>query len=138
MRSFKAFLIEEIEGKTQSGFVNMDESQLDPGEVTIRVAFSSVNYKDAIAETGAGRIIRRFPCVGGIDLSGTVEESSDPRFKPGDPVIATSFDIGVAHHGGCGGTRRPFRRRARLGERVRRRRRLSLAESPLPLGRGSG
>ena len=100
MRSFKAFLIEEIEGKTQSGYVNMDESQLDPGEVTIRVAFSSVNYKDALAATGAGRIIRRFPCIGGIDLSGTVEESSDPRFKPGDPVIATSFDIGVAHHGG--------------------------------------
>ena len=100
MRSFKAFLIEEIEGKTQSGFVNMDQSRLDPGEVTIRVAFSSVNYKDALAATGAGRIIRRFPCIGGIDLSGTVEESSDPRFKPGDPVIATSFDIGVAHHGG--------------------------------------
>jgi len=100
MRSFKAFLIEEIEGKTKSGLVNIDESQLDPGEVTIRVAFSSVNYKDALAATGAGRIIRRFPCVGGIDLSGTVEQSSDPRFKPGDPVIATSFDIGVAHHGG--------------------------------------
>lgn len=100
MRSFKAFLIEEIEGKTKSGLVNIDESQLDPGEVTIRVAFSSVNYKDALAATGAGRIIRRFPCVGGIDLSGTVEQSSDQRYKPGDPVIATSFDIGVAHHGG--------------------------------------
>ena len=100
MRSFKAFLIEEIEGKTKSGLVNIDESRLDPGEVTIRVAFSSVNYKDALAATGTGRIIRRFPCVGGIDLSGTVEQSSDPRFQPGDPVIATSFDIGVAHHGG--------------------------------------
>jgi acrylyl-CoA reductase (NADPH) len=100
MRSFKAFLIEEIEGKTTSGLVSIDESRLDPGEVTIRVAFSSVNYKDALAATGAGRIIRRFPCIGGIDLAGTVEESSDPRFKPGDPVIATSFDIGVAHHGG--------------------------------------
>lgn len=100
MSPFKAYLIEEKEGKTQSGFVTLDESQLDAGEVTIKVAYSSVNYKDALAATGVGKIIRRYPCVGGIDLSGIVEKSSDPRFKPGDPVIATSFDIGVAHHGG--------------------------------------
>lgn len=100
MDSFKALLIEEHDGKVSSGFVQLDESQLDSGNVTIRVAYSSINYKDALAATGAGKIIRRFPCVGGIDLSGTVIESSDPRFKPGDPVIATSFDIGVAHHGG--------------------------------------
>ena len=100
MDSFKALLIEELDGKTVSGFTRLDESQLDSGEVTIRVAYSSINYKDALAATGAGRIIRRFPCVGGIDLSGTVISSSDGRFKPGDPVIATSFDIGVAHHGG--------------------------------------
>ena len=68
MTAFKALLIEERDGKTGAGFVRMDENQLDPGEVTIRVAFSSVNYKDALAATGAGRIIRRFPCVGGIDL----------------------------------------------------------------------
>jgi putative YhdH/YhfP family quinone oxidoreductase len=100
MSPFKAYLIEEKEGKTQSGFVNMDESQFDAGEVTIKVVYSSVNYKDALAATGVGRIIRRYPCVGGIDLSGVVESSADPRFKPGDQVIATSFDIGVAHHGG--------------------------------------
>lgn len=100
MTAFKALLIEERDGKTGAGFVRMDENQLDPGEVTIRVAFSSVNYKDALAATGAGRIIRRFPCVGGIDLSGIVIKSSDPRFREGDAVIATSFDIGVAHHGG--------------------------------------
>ena len=93
MDSFKALLIEEQDGQ-------MDESRLDAGEVTIRVAYSSVNYKDALAATGAGKIIRRFPCVGGIDLSGVVIKSADPRFKVGDPVIATSFDIGVAHHGG--------------------------------------
>jgi putative YhdH/YhfP family quinone oxidoreductase len=98
--SFKAYLIEQLDGKVTSGFVDMDESRLDPGEVTIRVAFSSVNYKDALAATGAGRIIRRFPCIGGIDLAGTVTASSDPRFAPGDQVIATSYDIGVAHHGG--------------------------------------
>ena len=100
MQSFKALLIEEVDGKTKSGLVRLDESSLDPGEVTIRVAFSSINYKDALAATGAGKIIRRFPCIGGIDLSGTVETSTEPRFKAGDPVIATSFDIGVAHHGG--------------------------------------
>ncbi len=100
MDSFKALLIEEHDGKVSSGFVQLDESRLDAGNVTIRVAYSSINYKDALAATGAGKIIRRFPCVGGIDLSGTVIESSDSRFKAGDPVIATSFDIGVAHHGG--------------------------------------
>ena len=100
MDSFKALLIEERDGKVVNGFVRMTESQLDSGNVTIRVAYSSVNYKDALAATGAGKIIRRFPCVGGIDLSGPVVESGDVRFKPGDPVIATSFDIGVAHHGG--------------------------------------
>jgi acrylyl-CoA reductase (NADPH) len=100
MESFKAYLIEYRNSKTQGSFVDMNESQLDAGQVTIRVAYSSVNYKDALAATGAGRIIRRYPCVGGIDLSGIVEKSEDSRFKPGDAVIATSFDIGVAHHGG--------------------------------------
>ncbi|UCV10630.1 oxidoreductase [Dechloromonas denitrificans] len=100
MNSFKALLIEQQDGKVSSSFVQMDESQLDSGSVTIRVAYSSVNYKDALAATGAGKIIRRFPCVGGIDLCGTVIDSVDARFKAGDQVIATSFDIGVAHHGG--------------------------------------
>jgi acrylyl-CoA reductase (NADPH) len=100
MESFRALLIEEHDGKVCSDFVRLQESQLDAGDVTIRVAYSSVNYKDALAATGKGKIIRRFPCVGGIDLAGTVVASGDPRFLPGDPVIATSFDIGVAHHGG--------------------------------------
>ena len=100
MDSYKALLIEERDGKVVSGFATLDESRLDPGSVTIRVAYSSVNYKDALAATGAGKIIRRFPCVGGIDMSGTVIASDDPRYKAGDQVIATSFDIGVAHHGG--------------------------------------
>jgi len=100
MSPFKAYLIEHNEGRTQGRFVTIDEAQLDPGEVTIQVAFSSVNYKDALAATGAGRIIRRYPCVGGIDLAGTIAASTDARFRAGDAVIATSFDIGVAHHGG--------------------------------------
>lgn len=100
MDSFKALLIEEHDGKVTKRFVQMDETQLDAGTVTIRVSYSSINFKDALAATGAGKIIRRFPCVGGIDLAGVVIGSQDPRFKAGDPVIATSFDIGVAHHGG--------------------------------------
>jgi acrylyl-CoA reductase (NADPH) len=100
MSPFKAYLIAEQEGVTKGGFVKLEEAQMDAGEVTIKVAYSSVNFKDALAATGAGRIIRRYPCVGGIDLSGTVVASSDARFRVGDAVIATSFDIGVAHHGG--------------------------------------
>ena len=98
--TFKAYLIEQDEGKVSAGFVEMDEDRLDPGEVTIAVAWSGINYKDALAATGAGRIIRRFPCIGGIDLAGTVVKSDSPHFTPGDMVLATSYDIGVAHHGG--------------------------------------
>ncbi|WP_018990945.1 oxidoreductase [Aromatoleum toluclasticum] len=98
---FKAFLIGQDENKkVVSGMATLDATNLDAGEVLIRVHYSSINYKDALAATGAGKIIRRFPCVGGIDMSGEVVESADARFKPGDKVIATSFDIGVAHHGG--------------------------------------
>jgi len=100
MSPFKAYLIEQKDGKTVAGFTDFKEEQLDPGEVTIRIAYSSVNYKDALAATGAGRIIRRYPCIGGIDMAGTVAKSTDSRFKEGDEVIATSYDIGVAHHGG--------------------------------------
>ena len=101
MNPFKAFVIDQDENrKVVGGMRTMSADQLDAGEVTIRVRYSSINYKDALAATGAGKIIRRFPCVGGIDLCGEVVDSADARFRPGDKVIATSFDIGVAHHGG--------------------------------------
>jgi len=101
MTAFKAFVIDQDENRKVVGkLATMEPEQLDAGEVLIRVGYSSINYKDALAATGAGKIIRRFPCVGGIDLSGVVVDSSDARFKAGDKVIATSFDIGVAHHGG--------------------------------------
>lgn len=98
--SFKAYLIDQEEDKVVSRFVDMDDMQLDAGEVTIAVTHSSINYKDALAATGAGRIIRRFPCVGGIDLAGQVIASTDARFQPGEEVLATGYDIGVSHHGG--------------------------------------
>ena len=100
MTQFKAFLIEEVEDGVTSSFKTMDTADLDSGEVLIKTAYSSVNFKDALAATGAGKIIRRFPCVGGIDLSGVVVESSSDDFKVGQEVIATSYDIGVSHHGG--------------------------------------
>lgn len=100
MEQFKAFRLRETGGKVSAAFESTTIAELDPGAVVIRVAYSSVNYKDALAVTGKGRIIRRFPCIAGIDLSGTVVESADARFKPGDRVIATSYDIGVAHDGG--------------------------------------
>ena len=102
MDKFRVYRIHEIEKKTVARFEDVGIDDLDKGEVVIRVAYSSVNYKDALAATGAGRIIRRFPCVGGIDLSGTVVESGDARFSKGDAVIATSYDLGVAHDGGYG------------------------------------
>ncbi len=100
MTTLKAYRIFNEDGKVAGRYVDMKLDELDAGNVVIKVAYSSVNFKDALAATGAGRIIRRFPCVGGIDLSGTVMESGDPRFKKGDAVIATSYDIGVAHDGG--------------------------------------
>lgn len=104
METFKAYLIESADVAADPArpgrFVTMRETDLDAGDVLIRVHYSSVNYKDALAGTGKGRIIRRFPCVGGVDLAGVVVKSAAPRFRPGDAVIATSYDIGVAHHGG--------------------------------------
>ncbi|MCC6609278.1 MAG: oxidoreductase [Burkholderiales bacterium] len=100
MDRFKVYRLREADRKVVAGFEEATIDELDAGDVVVRVAYSSVNYKDALAATGAGRIVRRFPCIGGIDLSGTVVASSDARFKQGDAVIATSYDIGVAHDGG--------------------------------------
>jgi acrylyl-CoA reductase (NADPH) len=100
MAKFKAYRIFNEDNKVQARLVDVALEELDPGEVVIKAAYSSVNYKDALAATGAGKIIRRFPCIGGIDVSGTVESSTDTRFKTGDQVICTSYDFGVAHDGG--------------------------------------
>lgn len=98
--SFRAYRIFSEENKTVSRWADLTLDDLDPGEVVIRAAYSSVNYKDALAATGAGKVIRRFPCVGGIDVAGIVESSLDARFKPGDEVLVTGYDMGVAHDGG--------------------------------------
>ena len=100
MAKFKAFRINEVDKKVQAGFVEYGLEDLDPGEVVVKVAYSDVNYKDALAATGKGRILLRPSCIGGIDFSGTVVSSTDARFAKGDAVLATGFDIGVKHHGG--------------------------------------
>ncbi len=98
--SFRAYRIFEEDGKSSGRFVELKLDDLDPGEVVIRTVFSSVNYKDALAATGTGKVIRRFPCVGGVDAAGLVESSQDDRFKAGDVVIVTGFGLGVDHDGG--------------------------------------
>ena len=103
MDRFSALRIFSEDGKVAGRVVELGVDDLAPGEVVLRTAFSSVNYKDALAATGAGKIIRRFPLVGGIDAAGTVVSSADARFKTGDEVICTSYDMGVAHDGGYAG-----------------------------------
>jgi acrylyl-CoA reductase (NADPH) len=101
MERFKAYkLTETPEKKIRAEFVDMTLDDLDPGDVVVRVAYSDVNYKDALAATGKGKILRRQSCVGGIDLAGTVVSSENPNFKKGDAVVGIGFDLGVSHHGG--------------------------------------
>jgi NADPH2:quinone reductase len=100
MNQFSAYRIFEEHGKSAGRFVELSLDDLDPGEVVIRTHYSAVNYKDALAATGAGKVIRRFPCVGGVDVAGVVESSQDVRFKAGDSVLVTGYDMGVAHDGG--------------------------------------
>ena len=101
MERFKAYkLTETPEKKIRAEFVDMALDDLDPGDVVVRVAYSDVNFKDALAATGKGRILRRQSCVGGIDLSGTVVSSTNPKFAKGDAVMGIGFDLGVSHHGG--------------------------------------
>jgi putative YhdH/YhfP family quinone oxidoreductase len=100
LAKFKAFRLTEADRKVRGEFVECTLDDLDPGDVVVRVAYSDVNYKDALAATGKGRILRRASCIGGIDFSGTVVSSSDERFEKGDAVLGVGFDLGVAHDGG--------------------------------------
>jgi putative YhdH/YhfP family quinone oxidoreductase len=101
MERFKAYqLTETPDKKIRAEFVDITLDELDPGDVVVRVAYSDVNYKDALAATGKGKILRRPSCIGGIDFSGTVVSSANPKFAKGDAVLAIGFDLGVSHHGG--------------------------------------
>jgi NADPH2:quinone reductase len=100
MKNFKAFRIHEENGRIVPRFERMDVEELTAGEVVIKVRYSSINYKDALAATGAAKILRKYPLNGGIDLSGDVESSADPRYAPGQPVLVTGCDLSEAVDGG--------------------------------------
>ena len=103
MTRFAAYKIVSEDDAVRGRVVEATLDDVSPGDVVIRAAYSSVNYKDALAATGTGKILRRFPLIGGIDVSGTVESSRDGRFASGDPVLVTGYDLGVAHDGGYAG-----------------------------------
>jgi len=96
--TFRAFRI--ADEKAPGRLVDATIDELSAGDVVIDVAYSSVNYKDALAGTATGKILRKFPLVGGIDLAGIVRSSADGRFREGQPVVVTGYDLGVAHDGG--------------------------------------
>ncbi len=100
MDTFRALVVDQHDGETRVSLQQWPATALPPGEVTVRVAYSSVNYKDALAARADGKVARHYPLVLGIDLAGMVEASDDPRYRPGDAVIVHGYDLGVAHHGG--------------------------------------
>jgi acrylyl-CoA reductase (NADPH) len=97
---FNAYRIHQRGEGVDARFEPLTLDDLSPGEVVIRVAYSSINYKDALAATGAGRILRRYPLVGGIDLAGTVEQSADPAFAAGAAVLVTGCGLSETRDGG--------------------------------------
>ena len=100
MDSFRALRIHEIDGKPLARVESIGMDDLGPGDVVVRVRYSTINYKDALAATGAGRILRRYPLVAGIDLAGEVVTSAVPTFKPGDAVLVTGCGLSETHDGG--------------------------------------
>jgi len=98
--SFKAFRIHEENQKVVARFEQLTLDDLAAGEVVVRVSYSDINYKDALAATGAGKILRRYPLVGSIDFAGVVESSEDARYKKGDSVLVTGCALSETHDGG--------------------------------------
>jgi acrylyl-CoA reductase (NADPH) len=97
--TFKAIRIDKAEKGTTAALTQFDEAELMDGDVTVRVEWSTLNYKDGLAVTGKAPVVRRFPMIAGIDLAGTVEQSSHPQWKPGDQVICTGWGMGETHLG---------------------------------------
>ena len=100
MQKFRALLVSKTETGQSAAITEMDESQLMAGDVTVRISHSSLNYKDGLAVTGKGPIIRQFPMIPGVDFAGTVTHSADPRWKTGDHVLLQGWGVGEGHHGG--------------------------------------
>ncbi len=100
MENFRAYRIDQVDGKVVADFANLNIDDLTEGEVIVKVSHSTINYKDALAVTGAGRILRTFPLVGGIDLAGAVVSSSDVRFAEGDDVLVNGCGLSETQDGG--------------------------------------
>jgi acrylyl-CoA reductase (NADPH) len=98
--TFKAIVVEKTDGGTRSALADFDEANLMDGDVTVRVEYSTVNYKDGLAVTGNSPVVRRFPMIAGIDFAGTVEASSHGAWKAGDKVILNGWGCGETHLGG--------------------------------------
>jgi acrylyl-CoA reductase (NADPH) len=98
--TFKAIVIEKTESGQNVALTDFDEKDLMDGDVTVRVEYSTVNYKDGLAVTGKAPVVRRWPMIAGIDLAGTVESSSNPDWKPGDKVVLNGWGLGETHLGG--------------------------------------
>lgn len=100
METFKAFRVHTVDGKPQCRFEQLTLDDIDPGPVVIRTAFSAITYKDAMAARGVGKNVRTDrPCVTGVDLSGVVVRSEDERFRAGDAVVVTNYQLGTFHDG---------------------------------------
>ena len=97
---FNAILVERDPGPYRATLKNLDEAQLPPGEVAVRIDYSTLNYKDALAITGHGPVVRQFPMVPGIDFAGTVESSDHAAYKSGDKVVLNGWGVGENHWGG--------------------------------------
>jgi acrylyl-CoA reductase (NADPH) len=97
--TFKAIRVDKAEKGTTAALVQFDEADLMEGDVTVRVEWSALNYKDGLAVTGKAPVVRRFPMIAGVDLAGTVEQSSHPQWKAGDKVICTGWGMGETHLG---------------------------------------
>ena len=99
MATFKAMVVEKTESGTKAGLADFDDVDLMDGDVTVRVEYSCVNYKDGLAITGKAPVVRRFPMIAGVDFAGTVESSTHAAWKPGDKVIANGWGLGETHLG---------------------------------------
>jgi acrylyl-CoA reductase (NADPH) len=100
MASFRALVLHEEGGRVVPRIEAVDEALLPQGEVTVRIEYSTLNYKDGMILEGQGRLVRRYPHIPGIDFAGTVERSESPEFRPGDPVILTGWRVGETQWGG--------------------------------------
>ncbi len=99
MATFKALVVEKTDAGQKVGLADFDEKDLMDGDVTVRVEWSTVNYKDGLAVTGKAPVVRRFPMIAGVDFAGTVESSSHPAWKAGDKVILNGWGLGETHLG---------------------------------------